>query len=59
MGKKLLIITGAVAAVGIGAAGILANTKQMRTRRILKKAGKAIYTVGTMLRTLSCQTMEA
>ncbi len=56
MGKKILITTVALAAAGVGVAGILMNTKQARTRRMLKKTGKAMYTIGTMLRTLSCQT---
>ncbi len=58
MGKKIWLIAGAAAAVGLGTAGILANTKQAKTRRVMKKAGAVMYTVGTMLRTLSCQVAE-
>jgi len=58
MNKKILIATALVAAVGISTAGIIANSKQARMRRLFRRAGKTMFTVGTMLRTLSCQTME-
>ena len=54
MGTKTLVIMAAVVSASIGAVALLANTKQAKTKRMLKKAGKAMYTVGTMLRTMSC-----
>jgi len=40
---------------GVGTAGALMNTKKARMRRLAKKTGRAMYAVGTVLRTLSCQ----
>lgn len=57
MGKKILIAVAAVAAVGAGA-GLILNSKQMRTKRMFKKASRAMYVAGTMLRTLSCQVTD-
>ena len=57
MGKKILIAAAAVAAVGAGASLIL-NSRQMKMRRMFKRASKAMYVAGTMLRTLSCQVTE-
>lgn len=58
MGKKVLLSTMAIATVGVGVAGILANTKRARVKRIMRKTGQTMYTVGTILRTLSCQVCE-
>ena len=57
MGKKILIAVAAVAAVGTGASLIL-NSRQMKMRRMFKRASRAMYVAGTMLRTLSCQVTE-
>jgi len=53
-GIKILIGATAVAAVGAGTAGILMNTKKARMRRIVKNAGKVMYSVGNVLQVLSC-----
>ena len=54
MCKKAWII-GISAAVGAaGIFGVIYNSKGMRTKRMIKSAGKIIYTVGGMLQTLSC-----
>ena len=57
--KKTLIIGGAVAAALVGSVVFLKNSKMMKTRRAVKRISSAMYTVGTMLRTLSCQVSEA
>lgn len=54
-GIKFLIAASAIAAVGAGTAGIVMNTKKSKMKRLAKKTGKVMYTVGTILRTLSCQ----
>ena len=59
MFKKTLIIGGAVAAALVGSVVFLKNSKMMKTRRAVKRISSAMYTVGTMLRTLSCQVSEA
>ena len=58
MFKKTLIIGGAVAAALVGSVVFLKNSKMMKTRRAVKRISGAMYTVGTMLRTLSCQVSE-
>ena len=57
--KKTLIIGGAAVAALVGTAVFLKNSKMMKTRRAVKRISSAMYTVGTMLRTLSCQVSEA
>ena len=57
--KKMLIIGGAAVAALVGTAVFLKNSKMMKTRRAVKRISSAMYTVGTMLRTLSCQVSEA
>lgn len=54
-GTKIIITAAAILAAGAGTAGILMNTKRARMKRIAKKTGKAMYTVGSVLQTLSCQ----
>jgi uncharacterized membrane protein YidH (DUF202 family) len=56
--KKMFIIAGAVAAALIGTLAFLKNSKMMKTRRTVKRISNTMYTVGTMLRTLSCQVAE-
>lgn len=58
MFKKIFIISGASIATVIGAVVFVKNSKMMRTRRAVKRISSAMYTVGTMLRTLSCQVAE-
>jgi hypothetical protein len=53
-GIKFLIAASAIAAVGAGTAGIVMNTKKSKMKRLAKKTGKVMYTVGTVLRTISC-----
>lgn len=57
-GIKFLIGAAAIAAVGAGTAGILANTRRARMKRLAKKAGKVMYAVGNALQILSCQGCE-
>ena len=57
-GIKILIGATAVAAVGAGAAGLLANTKKARMHRLIKKTGRVMYAVGNVLQVLSCQACE-
>ena len=59
MFKKMLIIGGAVAAALVGSVVFMKNSKMMKTRRAVKRISSAMYTVGTMLRTLSWQVSEA
>ena len=53
--KKLLLISGAVTAAVLGIFGFAKNSKKMKARRMIKRVGSAMYTAGTMLRTLSMQ----
>ena len=57
MGKKIFIAAAAVAVVGAGASLIL-NSRHLKMRRMFKRASRAMYVAGTMLRTLSCQVTE-
>lgn len=54
-GIKIAIAVFALLVAGAGTAGVLMNTKRARMRRLAKKTGRAMYAVGTVLRTLSCQ----
>ncbi len=56
--KNILITTAALLAAGAGTASILMNTKKARMKRLARKTSKAMYTAGTVLRTLSCQAEE-
>ena len=56
--KKMIIIIGAVSAALIGALAFLKNSKMMKAKRTVKRISNTMYTVGTMLRTLSCQVAE-
>ena len=53
MVKSGLVITLAVVGASAGAVALLTNSKQAKAKRMIKKTGRAMYTVGTMLRTLS------
>ena len=56
MGKKMVItMVALIAAAGAGTAGILLTNKKLKMRRFVKRTGKNMYTLGTMLRALSCQ----
>ena len=44
---------GGVTAVGLAAVAVW-NSKQMRTARVLKRAGKILYKVGSVLQSVSC-----
>ncbi len=62
MGNKIWIIIASVAAViavTLTTIGIMANTKRARTKRFCKKAGMIMYTIGSVMRTISCQVMDA
>lgn len=54
-GLKIILAVSALILAGVGTAGALMNTKKARMRRLAKKTGRAMYAVGTVLRTLSCQ----
>jgi len=54
-GLKIILAVSALSLAGVGTAGALMNTKKARMRRLAKKTGRAMYAVGTVLRTLSCQ----
>jgi hypothetical protein len=54
--KIILIVTAALGAV-LGVVGLAKNSKKLRARRMIKRIGNAMYTAGTMLRTLSMQTV--
>ena len=58
MFKKIFIIVGAALAALIGALAFLKNSKMMKAKRTVKRISNTMYTVGTMLRTLSCQVAE-
>ena len=53
MVKSGIMISLAIVGASAGAVALLANSKQARAKRMIKRTGKAMYTVGTMLRTLS------
>lgn len=56
MGKKIIItVIALMAAAGAGIAGFILTNKKLRTRRFLKRTGKNMYALGTMLRAISCQ----
>ena len=44
-----------IAAAGAGTAGVLFTNKKLRMRRFVKRTGKNMYALGTMLRAISCQ----
>jgi 2-keto-3-deoxy-6-phosphogluconate aldolase len=54
--KGVIITAAALLAAGAGTAGILMNTRKAKMKRLAKRTGKAMYTAGTVLRTLSCQS---
>lgn len=54
--KKIVLISAASAAAILGAVGLAKNSKKIKMHRLMKKAGTAMYNVGTMLRVLSMQT---
>ena len=54
----MIIIGGALAAALTGVVLLAKNSKMMKTKRAVKRISSAMYTVGTMLRTLSCQVSE-
>ncbi len=54
-GLKIILAVSALILAGVGTAGALMNSKKARMRRLAKKTGRAMYAVGTVLRTLSCQ----
>jgi hypothetical protein len=54
-GLNITIAISALLLASAGAVGALMNTKRARMRRLAKKTGRAMYAVGTVLRTLSCQ----
>ena len=54
-GLRIILAVSALLLAGVGTAGALMNTKKARMRRLAKKTGRAMYAVGTVLRTLSCQ----
>lgn len=56
--KKTLIIAGASTVALVGTLVFLKNSKMMKTRRMVKRISTTMYTVGTMLRTLSCQVAD-
>lgn len=59
MGKKVIItMAAAILVAGAGTAGMLMNTRKAKMRRFVKKTGRTMYTVGTMLQALSCQNCE-
>ncbi len=53
-GTPIIIAMAALAVAGASTAGILLNSKKARFKRMAKRTGRAMYTVGTVLRTLSC-----
>ncbi len=55
--KKILLIFAAVTASVLGVFGLARNSKKMKARRMVKRIGNAMYSVGTMLRTLSLQVV--
>jgi hypothetical protein len=59
MVKSGIIIALAVVGASAGAVAILTNSKQAKAKRVIKRTGRAMYTVGTMLRTLSGVEMSA
>ena len=55
--KKILLIAAAVAGAALGAVGLAKNSKKLKARRMVKRIGNAMYSVGTMLRTISVQAV--
>ena len=56
---KTVLVTGGTRGIGLAIAlAFLKNSKMMKTKRAVKRISNAMYTVGTMLRTLSCQVSE-
>ena len=53
--KKILLIATAALGAVLGFVGLAKNSKKLRARRMVKRIGNAMYTAGTMLRTLSMQ----
>ena len=53
--KTMAIVLGAIGGIGaIGVAAFLAwNSKQMRTARVLKRASKVLYRVGSAMQSVS------
>ena len=55
--KKILLIATAVIGTALGIFGLAKNSKKMKARKMIKRIGSAMYTVGTMLRTISAQAV--
>lgn len=56
MDKKIIIITGsALLLAGASTAGAILTLKKTKMRRLAKRAGKTLYSIGTMLQALSGQ----
>ena len=56
MYKKIIIISGAaILLAGVGTAGAILTSKKAKMRRFAKRAGKTMYSIGTMLQALSGQ----
>lgn len=55
--KKILLIGAAAVGAVLGVVGLAKNSKKMKTRRMIKRIGTAMYNVGTMLRTISVQAV--
>ena len=53
MAKKVLLISAATAALGLGAFTLIANSKKIKMKRAMHRASVVMYTVGTVLRSLS------
>ena len=53
--KKILLIATAALGAVLGVVGLAKNSKKMKARKMIKRIGNAMYTAGTMLRTLSMQ----
>lgn len=55
MGKKVFIVFSVMAAMGLGACGLLMNTRRAKMRRAFKRAGRIMYSIGAALCSISLQ----
>ena len=55
--KKILLIGAAAVGAVLGVIGLAKNSRKMKARRMIKRIGNAMYSIGTMLRTISVQAV--
>ena len=55
--KKIILVSAAAIGALLGILGLAKGSKKMKARRMIKRIGNAMYSVGTMLRAISVQAV--